>query len=62
VENVTDPKAVALQFNVACHTEGCENFDIVIEIPSYDEVPTVICGACSQSITDVKPKPTPKKK
>lgn len=59
---IFDPTKLELKFNVACHTEGCENAEIVIEIPSYDEVPIVICGACSNSITDVKPKPTPKKK
>lgn len=57
-----DPTKPALQFNVICHTEGCENAEIVIEIPSYDEVPVVVCGPCLKPITDVKPKPTPKKK
>ena len=62
MDNIIDPTQPVLQFNVACHTEGCENLDIVIEIPSYDQEPTVICGPCGNVITDIKPKPTPKAK
>ena len=42
-----------LKFNVTCHTENCENAEIGIEIPSYDEQPIVICGPCAQPITDI---------
>lgn len=62
MENIIDPTQPLLQSLVACHTEGCENADIVIEISSYDAAPTVFCGVCALQITDVKPKPTPKKK
>ena len=33
-----------------CHTEGCENNGIGIEI--VDPADTVICGPCGQEITD----------
>lgn len=62
MENLYDPTQPLFQFNVTCHTEGCENADIVIEISSFDEVPTVVCGPCAVQITDVVVKPTPKKK
>jgi hypothetical protein len=50
---IYDASQPILQFDVTCHTEGCENAELSIEIPSYDQQPTVICGACSQQITDV---------
>lgn len=36
--------------NVTCHTENCENADIII--PFEDPAETVICGPCGQEITD----------
>lgn len=48
---------------VTCHTEGCENADIPIEMAlSYVDFDTgetvtvdaVACGACGQPITDIK--------
>lgn len=62
MDNIVDTTQTPVDFNVTCHTEGCENLDIVIEISSYDAVPHVICGPCAQEITDVVVKPTPKKK
>ena len=35
---------------VTCHTDGCENNGIGIEI--IDPADTVICGACGVEITD----------
>jgi hypothetical protein len=35
---------------VTCHTEGCENSSIGIEI--VDPANTVICGVCAVEITD----------
>jgi hypothetical protein len=49
---------------VTCHTEGCENNGIGIEV--LDPMPTVICGACGIEITDkvevVPEAPAPKAK
>lgn len=46
---------------VTCHTSGCENENIGIEV--IDPAPTVTCGPCGVEITDkvqVNPEPTPK--
>jgi hypothetical protein len=53
MENITNSTEKLLRFNVTCHTEGCENAEISIEISSYDEQPTVICGPCAQPIIDI---------
>lgn len=38
---------------VTCHTEGCDNKDVDLELSVPDEPdPAVICGVCSQPITD----------
>jgi hypothetical protein len=39
-----------MTYIVTCHTVGCENKDIGIEV--VDPVETVICGPCGQEITD----------
>ncbi len=39
--------------NVTCHTDGCENKDIVI--PFEDPADIVICGPCGIQIEDVIP-------
>ena len=36
--------------SVTCHTSGCGNKNISIEI--LDPEPTVICGVCGVEITD----------
>ena len=48
--------SVMNKFNVVCHTDGCENKDIVILVDADGDEPTVICGVCSQPITDVTKK------
>lgn len=42
-------------FDVTCHTEGCENENIVIDIQTPEEQPIVICGPCGIEITDIAP-------
>jgi hypothetical protein len=46
---------------VTCHTEGCENVDLPIEVPPltfHDPdtgeyvAATVVCGVCGNPITD----------
>lgn len=44
-----------LEFTVTCHTEKCDNAEISIVIESEDTEPIVICGVCSQAITDIVP-------
>ena len=44
-----------LNFTVTCKTDKCDNGNIAIEIESEDEQPIVVCGVCSQSITDIIP-------
>lgn len=39
-----------------CHTEGCTNQGIPIKVP--DDIDTIVCGVCSQTITDVTTEPT----
>lgn len=34
-----------------CHTEGCTNQGIPIEVPA--DIDTLVCGVCSEPITDV---------
>lgn len=34
---------------VTCHTEGCDNAEIPIKIMAAEHV---VCGVCSQPITD----------
>ena len=37
-------------WEVTCHTEGCENCDIVITMET--EATTFYCGPCGNEITD----------
>lgn len=47
---------------VTCHTEACSNAEIPIEVDLTftgpdgvtEQVTQVVCGVCSQPITDVK--------
>lgn len=42
------------QAAVTCHTEECENEALTITVPiSWPEY-IVVCGACSQQITDIQ--------
>jgi len=43
------------EFDVACHTAGCENADIVIRVYASAEAPNVVCGPCGIKIEDVIP-------
>lgn len=42
-----------MNYLLTCHTEGCENCDITIELITDAEA--FMCGACSQMITDIQP-------
>ena len=44
---------VIVDHDVTCHTDDCENLDIVIRIPAVQGSPIVICGACGNNIEDV---------
>lgn len=39
--------------NVTCHVEECENEGMVITIAVDAGAPVVVCGACTNQITDV---------
>lgn len=38
---------------VTCHTEGCENAEIAIPVRLSGPDALVVCGPCSQPITDI---------
>lgn len=40
-----------MNYFLTCHTVGCENCDITIELAT--DADQFMCGACSQMITDV---------
>lgn len=42
-------------FDVTCHTEGCENENITIEISTPESEPIILCGPCCIEITDIVP-------
>jgi len=42
-------------FDVACHTEGCENIGIVIRVSAIADTPYIVCGPCGIQIEDVTP-------
>jgi hypothetical protein len=42
-------------FTVTCHTAGCGNGEQPIEVLAPGTDPLVICGVCSEPITDVTP-------
>ena len=41
------------KYVVVCHTSGCENDNLPIEIESEDTPPIVVCGACGIEVTDI---------
>jgi hypothetical protein len=41
------------EYNVTCHTVGCENAEITILISAPTESPYIVCGVCGIEITDV---------
>jgi hypothetical protein len=41
------------EYNVTCHTVGCENAEITLLITAPTESPYIVCGVCSIEITDV---------
>jgi len=41
------------EYNVTCHTVGCENADITLLISAPTNDPYIICGVCGIEITDV---------
>lgn len=42
-------------FTVTCHTVDCGNGQQAIEVLAPETDPLVICGVCSEPITDVTP-------
>ena len=43
------------EFDVTCHTEECENSEIVIRVSAVANAPYVVCGPCGIQIEDVIP-------
>lgn len=43
------------EFDVTCHTENCENAEIIIRVNAVAESPNVQCGPCGIKIEDVIP-------
>ncbi len=43
-------------YNVTCHTDNCENDNLVIEIEAPAVNPNFMCGACMTTITDFQTK------
>lgn len=46
-------ETIFADFDVTCHTEGCENAEIVIRVSATAEAPNVVCGPCGIKIEDV---------
>jgi hypothetical protein len=44
-----------LEFDVTCHTAGCENAEIAIRVSAVADSPHVQCGPCGIQIEDVIP-------
>ena len=44
-----------IDFDVTCHTDNCENKDIVIRIGLLEIAPHAVCGPCGIQIEDVIP-------
>jgi len=40
-------------YNVACHTSGCKNEDIMLRVPATVVDPFIVCGPCGVQITDI---------
>ena len=43
------------EFDVTCHTAGCENAEIAIRVKAVAEELNVFCGPCGIQIEDVIP-------
>ena len=43
------------EFDVTCHSAGCENSDITIRVSAVADSPYVVCGPCGIQIEDVIP-------
>ncbi len=43
------------EFDVTCHTDGCENAGITLRVLADPENTNVSCGPCGQRIADVTP-------
>jgi hypothetical protein len=41
------------EFDVTCHTAGCENAEITIRVSAVADAPHVVCGPCGIQIEDV---------
>ena len=39
-------------YGLTCHTEGCQNCDILITMNAPSENPYFVCGPCCNEITD----------
>lgn len=52
---ITDPDipAVFADFDVCCHTEGCDNAGSIIRVKAVVGSPTIMCGSCNSTITDI---------
>jgi hypothetical protein len=48
-------EAIYEDFIVTCHTKGCENKDISIEVKIDISGMLVFCGPCSKPIKDIVP-------
>lgn len=46
---------VFTEFDVTCHTLGCENAEIIIRVNAVADAPNVQCGPCGIKIEDVIP-------
>ena len=58
-EEITEPSEVLA--TVTCHTDECGNAGYPIDIYISDEPePYVVCGVCSQQITDITRAPEPR--
>lgn len=44
---------------VTCETEGCGNQGIAIPINAAVDDPYVVCGVCSNQITNIESEPAP---
>lgn len=52
-ESTEDMEPTLATFMVTCHTEGCTNAEITLELLALADSPSVMCGVCAQPITDV---------
>ena len=41
------------EFDVRCHSAGCENENITIRVNAPAELPYIVCGPCGIKIEDV---------